>query len=99
VARSLWKDLSCYRSSVAHPAATRQDHKVICRQSTLRGDRPRPSVDLETTVRPAQPQRRREQPQLIHTPTTPCYATITDSHAANETTTPSSTRHAGTTPT
>ncbi len=35
--------------------------------------------------------------QLSHTPTTPCYATITDSHAANETITPSSTRHAGTT--
>jgi hypothetical protein len=49
--------------------------------------------------RPAEPQRRREQPQLIHTPTTPCYATITDSHAANETITPSSTRHAETTPT
>jgi hypothetical protein len=47
--------------------------------------------------RPAQPQRRREQPQLIHTPTTPCYATITDSHAPNETLTPSSTRHAETT--
>jgi hypothetical protein len=47
--------------------------------------------------RPAQPQRRREQPQLIHTPTAPCYATITDSRTANETTTPSSTRHAGTT--
>jgi hypothetical protein len=28
---------------------------------------------------------------------TPCYVTITDSHAANETITPSSTRHAGTT--
>jgi hypothetical protein len=27
---------------------------------------------------------------------TPCYATITDSHAANETITSSSTRHAGT---
>jgi len=49
--------------------------------------------------RPAQPQRRREQPQLIHTPTTPCYATITDSHAPNETPTPSSTRHAAPTPT
>jgi len=47
--------------------------------------------------RPTQPQRRGEQPQLIHTPTTPCYATITDSHAANETTTTSSTRHAETT--
>ncbi len=49
--------------------------------------------------RPAQPQRRGEQPQLIHTPTTPCYETVTDSHAANEMITPSSTRHAATTPT
>jgi hypothetical protein len=47
--------------------------------------------------RPAEPQRRGEQPQLIHTPMTPCYATITDSHAANETITPSSTRHTATT--
>jgi hypothetical protein len=30
-------------------------------------------------------------------PLCPCYATITDSHAANETITPSSTHHAGTT--
>jgi hypothetical protein len=29
---------------------------------------------------------------------TPCYATITDSHAPNETITPSSTRHAGANP-
>ena len=48
--------------------------------------------------RPAQPQRRHEQPQLIHTPATPSYATITDNHTANETITPSSTRHTGTTP-
>jgi hypothetical protein len=47
--------------------------------------------------RPAEPQRRSEQAQLIHTPATPCYATITDSHAANETITPSSTHHAETT--
>ena len=50
-------------------------------------------------LRPAQPQRRCEQAQLIHTLTTPCRATITDSHTANETIAPSSIRHAGTTPT
>ena len=34
---------------------------------------------------------------ILFFPLSPCYVTITDSHTANETISPSSTRHAGTT--
>ena len=46
----------------------------------------------------AQPQRRREQPQLVHRLDL-FHATVTDGHAVNETIFPPSTRHAGTKPT
>jgi hypothetical protein len=58
VARSLWKDLFCYRSSVAHPATTRRrsPNRLPAINPARRPPWPQ-SIDLETTVPVAGPSR------------------------------------------
>ena len=92
--------------SVVHRAAT-------VRAARGRTGKPGTTTELQVQIQPgllrvelgarhpprlAQPQRRREQPQLVHRLDL-FHATVTDGHAVNETIFPPSTRHAGTKPT
>jgi hypothetical protein len=56
--------------------------------------RPRCRTRRVSPATHAQPNVNHEKFQLVHTPTGPCCATITNSHSTNENDHPSSTRHA-----